>query len=562
METAEEFKVQQERTLETLKKILDFVKEGQNFGIEVDEKLIQKIESDIAETKKQKLKVALVGGFSEGKTSIVAAWSGNYDSETMKIDASESSDSIQIYHLKDFDLIDTPGMFGIKETANQEKYKEITEKYISEANLLLYVMGPSNPVKENHKAELNWLFKDLDLLSRTIFVISRFDEEANIEDEEEYQESFEVKKDNILGRLRDFNIIEGNQTVPIVAVSANPYGEGFDYWLSHSDEYSKINHIDELQLATTETIKNKGENALILATSQTIVKDVLKCQIPVAQQKVSEGAEGVNQLDRAFQEMQKEHEKTGRNIDRVIINLKEFVVDYFKDLIMQVKGTEEETLDEFFEENIGSEGIILDTKIENEFVRQLGRISTDLSKMETSFQASVKHYNNMTQELAKAGLNYGAGALKAMPKGIIDANMVLKDRDFIAPAKKFKPWGAIKFAAKLDKAIPIIAVVLDVGVAAWDMYGEHKKQKEFRKAIDSIVDDLAKQRKGYVDLLNDRDKFVRLVFPDFIALSEQMKKIKDELAKATEYQRSFEKWKMRGEEISKEIIEGEFEVIS
>ena len=56
METAEEFKVQQERTLETLKKILDFVKEGQNFGIEVDEKLIQKIESDIAETKKQKLK--------------------------------------------------------------------------------------------------------------------------------------------------------------------------------------------------------------------------------------------------------------------------------------------------------------------------------------------------------------------------------------------------------------------------------------------------------------------------------------------------------------------------
>ena len=36
-------------------------------------------------------------------------------------------------------------------------------------------MDPTNPIKESHKAELEWLFRDLGLLSRTVFVLSRFD---------------------------------------------------------------------------------------------------------------------------------------------------------------------------------------------------------------------------------------------------------------------------------------------------------------------------------------------------------------------------------------------------
>ncbi|AGT74006.1 hypothetical protein HPSA20_0769 [Helicobacter pylori SouthAfrica20] len=58
----------------------------------------------------------------------------------------------------------------------------------------MYVLNPSNPIKESHKDDLNWLFRTLNLLSRTIFVISRFDEEADIEDEKDYNKRFEIKK--------------------------------------------------------------------------------------------------------------------------------------------------------------------------------------------------------------------------------------------------------------------------------------------------------------------------------------------------------------------------------
>ena len=197
METIEAFQEKQKKTVEILKRLLTFLENGKQFGVEIDEKLIDKVENGIYMTEDEKLKVALIGGFSEGKTSIAAAWSEHYDKTTMKISQSESSNEIVVYTLGDIELIDTPGLFGFKETVDKEKYKDITKKYVSEAHLVLYVMNPNNPVKESHKEELIWLFKDLNILSRTVFVISRFDEEVDIEDNDDYERGLKIKKENI-----------------------------------------------------------------------------------------------------------------------------------------------------------------------------------------------------------------------------------------------------------------------------------------------------------------------------------------------------------------------------
>lgn len=195
--------------------------------------LLKKSWKKISETASDKLKVALVGGFSEGKTSIVAAWLGQFDKETMKINQSESSDEVEKYEFDDLELVDTPGLFGFKETSDNQKYKDITEKYVSESNIILYVMNSANPIKESHKALLQWLFKDLDLLTRTVFVLSRFDEVTDIEDKEDYADMLKIKQDNVTQRLKDFDIIQSDETLPIVAVSANPFDEGLDYWLKN-----------------------------------------------------------------------------------------------------------------------------------------------------------------------------------------------------------------------------------------------------------------------------------------------------------------------------------------
>ncbi|BCU74578.1 hypothetical protein CPY3401_08330 [Helicobacter pylori] len=248
-ETLKQFKENQKRNQENLNKLLDFVKTGEKYGIKIEESFKAKINSAIQST--AKLRVALVGGFSEGKTSIAATWIERLD-KSMKID-------------HEIELVDTPGLFGFKEKiADSGKiehyYKDITKKYVSEAHLILYALNPSNPIKESHKDDLNWLFRTLNLLSRTIFVISRFDEEADIEDEEDYNKRFKIKKENIQKRLNDLISLseKEGENLSIVAVAANPFNEGLEYWLKHKEEFQKLSHTKTFQDTTQKKIKENG----------------------------------------------------------------------------------------------------------------------------------------------------------------------------------------------------------------------------------------------------------------------------------------------------------------
>ncbi|WP_162982007.1 GTPase [Helicobacter pylori] len=114
-ETLEQFKANQKRNQENLKKLLDFIHTGEKYGIKIEESLKEKIRNAMENVADQKLKVALVGGFSEGKTSIAAAWIDRLD-ESMKIDHKESSDEVKIYDIdNEMELVDTPGLFGLKQ---------------------------------------------------------------------------------------------------------------------------------------------------------------------------------------------------------------------------------------------------------------------------------------------------------------------------------------------------------------------------------------------------------------------------------------------------------------
>ncbi|GAA9627245.1 hypothetical protein HpVa146_06260 [Helicobacter pylori] len=78
--------------------MLDFIHTGEKYGIKIEESFKAKINSAIQSATDQKLRVALVGGFSEGKTSIAAAWIERLD-KSMKIDHQESSDAVKIYDI-------------------------------------------------------------------------------------------------------------------------------------------------------------------------------------------------------------------------------------------------------------------------------------------------------------------------------------------------------------------------------------------------------------------------------------------------------------------------------
>ncbi|GAA8007079.1 hypothetical protein HpMS64_07600 [Helicobacter pylori] len=149
---------------------------------------------------------------------------------------------------------------------------------------------------------MNWLFRTLNLLARTIFVISRFDEEADIEDEQDYNKRFEIKKENVQNRLNNLISLseEEKESLAIVAVAANPYDLGVKHWLEHKEEFQKLSHIKTLQDATQKKIKENGGKLTIIEESQkSVIHDVIHRQMPLAkreQQGIKREMEYLNKM--------------------------------------------------------------------------------------------------------------------------------------------------------------------------------------------------------------------------------------------------------------------------
>ncbi len=111
--TLDVFKAQKLQALEVLQRLEAFLKQGEDVGIQIDPSLNAKLQAAIHSVANDKLKVALIGGFSEGKTSIAAAWMERIDSSSMNISHQESSNEVKVYTAgSDFVLIRRPPGFS------------------------------------------------------------------------------------------------------------------------------------------------------------------------------------------------------------------------------------------------------------------------------------------------------------------------------------------------------------------------------------------------------------------------------------------------------------------
>ncbi|OOQ31681.1 labile enterotoxin output A [Helicobacter pylori] len=553
-ETLEQFKRNQKRNQEILKKLLDFVHAGEEYGIKIEESLKDKIHNAMENVAGQKLKVALVGGFSCGKTSIAAAWIDRLD-ESMKIDHKESSDAVKIYNIdNEIELVDTPGLFGFKEKITDsgkiEHYKDITKKYVSEAHLILYALNPSNPIKESHKDDLNWLFRTLNLLSRTIFVISRFDEEADIEDEEDYNKRFKIKKENIQNRLNDLISLseEEKESLIIVAVAANPFDLGVEHWLKHKEEFQKLSHIKALQDATQKKIKeNGGKLTIIEETKKSVIQDVIYRQMPPAKQALQDINREMEYLNKTLEKRRKDIQDLNKEISQARIHLREFIIRYFSDLILQVSGTSLETFNDFAMREIGDEGLNIETRVQNAFERETQGIFNELAKIETGFNADLNFFEKHAGTLGKIGIDL------LNQSGFINATNIKLARDALVAtgkfvgidlALKFKPWGAVRLASNLNKALPLIGLAFE----AWDSYNKYQKQQEFEKAKEEMKSHFDGQKQEILDLINDETKFKQACFPSVFDLEKSFQEIEEKIKKTQECTQGLEKWIQTGED--------------
>jgi len=560
--TLELFLNQNNKALALLDKLRVFLEQGAALGVNIDPTLLSKLEHASQNLANDKLKIALIGGFSEGKTSIAAAWMERLDKSSMNISQQESSNEVKVYEVDDnFVLIDTPGLFGFKEQYNadinaMEKYKDITRKYVSEAHLVLYVMNSTNPIKDSHKDDLNWLFRTLDLLPRTVFVLSRFDEVADVEDETSYAHHLQVKRNNVESRLRE-SIGASDAEVAalsIVAVAANPFDMGTDYWLERLGQFKTLSHIGSLQQATASKIQSSGgPTAIVEQARKSVILDVLHKELPVAVENDQRLGDEVERLSGVSHTLSRQLVGAKSQIGEVRIGLRDFVSRYFAGLIMRTEGLTQETFKEFFEREIGRDGVMVTTRLQNEFDRQLNGVSQELSRMRLSFDSEIDHFNTNVINLGKQGVNYvikgnliNNGSILAARDGIVSVAKTLGVD--LGKALKFKPWGAINLAKNLNGILSVAGLALE----AWDSYERKKREDQFRQAIAEMVDNFNNQREELLTMIQDVS-FEERFFPDYASLDANAVDVQIAIDTQKRLREQFKEWRQSGE-----LIEAEF----
>ncbi|MFS3859216.1 LeoA/HP0731 family dynamin-like GTPase [Proteus mirabilis] len=239
------------------------------------------------------------------------------------------------------------------------------------------------------------------------------------------------------------------------------------------------------------------------------------------------------------------------------IELISFVTDHFTSLIRQVKGTDLATFNDFYENEIGAEGIVLNTKIETEFSRQCQSISSGLHRISLDFDNEIARFET------SVGADLAVKGISSLKNIKLNNTHILAARDGIvsvgkmigvdlAKYMKFKPWGAVNFAAKANAAIAVAGLVLE----AWDSYKKAQEEAKFRDLVKEIVSMLETQRKGLLEALNDKD-FIHQLFPAYQALQENLNLVMQANESSFERKKSFDEWQNEGA-----IIEGEYRVIT
>ena len=408
----------------------------------------------------------------------------------------------------------------------------------------------------------------MNLLPRTVFILSKFDLIANPEIEQLYKNKYSSKKEDVIKRLKDLINLNDSEVenLSIVAVSANPKGKGIEYWLNEYEKFIELSHIHSLHEATNQKIKSFGnKNLLVIETQKSIIQDILNKQLPISKKLNDSIEQEISKLKDICFIVEKNLNSLEPNIKDAKVYLRDFITNYFTDLILQVEGTGLETFNEFYEKEIGSEGININTKIQNVFEQQIGSINLEVKKIETNFNLEINSFNKVVRDYGKQGLNY------LSKSNVINKDTVIATRDLIVSGAKtigfdiskylkFKPWGATKFASGTGVALSVISLFIE----AWDSYDKYQKEKEFKELIygknrDSqnreeedfgIKEKFEIQRKEYIDLISSED-FIAKFFPNYLNLKNELNEMNRDISKMSETKELFRKWFEKGNEINR-----------
>ncbi len=547
MEQFNQFNAEKQTALKGLEQLRAVLDELGEMGADVGSEL-QKIDSAVQAVESDVLRIALLGAFSDGKTSVIAAWLGKVMAD-MNIDMDESSDRLAIYSPEGLpekcEIVDTPGLFGDKDKSvdgEQVMYEDLTKRYISEAHLILYVVDATNPLKESHYDIVKWVLRDLNKLSSTIFVINKMDEVTDLTEQVLFDAQATIKKDNLKGILQRAANLSSDEMarLNIVCLASNPNGRGLPFWFGKPEHYESRSRINDLKAMTTEVLRNNVPAMLIAKTGLDVVRDVVGQHVLRAEEQLEQLKVFAEQNAEESARISQDIATGRREVKRLAGELFEELQNLEKGLLGKLRPLGLENIREFLEDELGYTEEGIGFKLNLKIKGAIDRSFDQSSKVTCRISQDIGRQLNSSESFLNA---MGDSALKSMggaAKGIANLSpdiikgAVFAARDALSAvtgvAIKFKPWQATKIAGAISKWAGPAGAAITLTSDLLSAYKAHELEQELKSAKESIAEVIKSAFKDIYNIIGDDEKLLDFFAPQLKAFEKIVETVEERSA--------------------------------
>ena len=531
---------------------LDIIlQEGEKLGLNLQEvyKKVAHVQETISD---EKIKIVLLSSFSDGKTTIIAALNEQIE-DNMKIDSDESSDEIIVYHpqglAKDFEIMDTPGLFGSKEKEVEGeaiRFSEITERFISEAHIILYVCDAVTPLKESHASFIEKVMRQYNKLPSTIFVINKMDEAGyDLLDEKDFQRGVAIKTENLVKRLKDtIDLTDAEaEELNIVCIAADPKGKGLTKWFERLEDYKKRSHIDDLRACIDRIIDSCDKELLhksVELATMTDIADMLSQNITAVSQSIGET---IKERTIVINDSKSELALLKSDLNNARKLMSDRLNELKNGIFAELDAIAMEDLNSFIEQKIGVEENGISFYIFNNEVNQIIRECSEGNNVALHEHAQlIDQKISSMKQFAIDGLKSGTKFIKNIK---ISGETVKAVRDVVCKSFKFKPWGAIKLASKVNRVMPAIGVIIDGAFAWYERKQDDKRRQEFEKNKKTIKDAINKTIANIFATFSDDEKYIQNYAPSYEHINQEIESMVSDNNRMLENQEKLDQYNTR-----------------
>lgn len=544
MEQFKQFNVEKQAALKGLEQLRAVLDELGEMGADVGSEL-KKIDSAVKAVESDVLRIALLGAFSDGKTSVIAAWLGKVMAD-MNIDMNESSDRLAIYSPEGLpdkcEIVDTPGLFGDKEKTvdgEQVMYEDLTKRYISEAHLILYVVDATNPLKESHNDIVKWVLRDLNKLSATVFVINKMDEVTDLTEQVLFDAQATIKKDNLKAKLQRAANLSPDEMAQlnIVCLASNPNGRGLEFWFGKPEHYESRSRINDLKAITSQVLRHNVPAVLIAKTGLDVVRDVVGQHVVRAEEQLECLKAFAEQNAEESARISQDIAKGRREVKRLAGELFEELQNLENGLLGKLRPLSLENIREFLEDELGyteeGVGFKLNLKIKCAIDRSFDQSSKVTNRISQDIGRQLNSSESFLNAMGESALKSVSGAAKGIANLSPDIikGAVFAARDALSAvtgvAIKFKPWQATKIAGAISKWAGPAGAAITLTSDLLSAYKAHELEQELKSAKESIAEVIKGSFKDIYDIIGDDEKLLDFFAPQLKAFEKIVETVEE-----------------------------------